>query len=130
VSRGPDGYSGSGGVRRKTDSDVRSVRGLLRALYLQPRGPKAFLRVQPVYNHLPLDRAEAAMALQKSGLPPPGWSRYGSHRTGLNKWGACTFISLPPSPERILTISQIMLTRELWGIAATVPVVWTASGEE
>jgi hypothetical protein len=82
-----------------------------------PRGPKAFLRVQPVYNHLPLDRAEAAMALQKSGLPPPGWSRYGSHRTGLNKWGACTYISLPPSPEIILTISQIMLTRELWGIA-------------
>jgi hypothetical protein len=55
ANRGPDGYSGSGGVRRKTDGDARSVRRLLRALYLQPYWMNAALRrlTRPVHGAPP-----------------------------------------------------------------------------
>jgi hypothetical protein len=81
------------------------------------KGSKAFLRVQPVNSHPSLTRAEAAEALVRSGIAvaPMGWRRLspGESWRGPNKWGECSYMH---DGKTIVTISQIMLTRELWAV--------------
>lgn len=87
------------------------------------KGAKAFLRVQPRHEHPLLTRSEAVQALLTSGMGtlPLGWYRYKSSCRGSNKWGECSYICEPdPADGDLITISQLMLERELWSIETNI----------
>lgn len=81
-----------------------------------PVGPKMFLRLMPRDSVPQIGRAAILEALAGSELWPLGFQRYGAWGMGTNRLGAGNVARHPADDSLIGAISQIMLTREIWGI--------------
>lgn len=81
-----------------------------------PVGPKMFLRLMPRDSVPQIGRAAILEALAGSELWPLGYQRYGAWGMGTNRLGAGNVARHPADDSLIGAISQIMLTREIWGI--------------
>jgi hypothetical protein len=77
-----------------------------------PRGPKAFIRLQPKVDVPPLARADALKAATRivAELPMPGITD--GLEIGADDWGACSYASMQRGA--LAWVSQVTLTRELW----------------
>ena len=81
-----------------------------------PVGPKVFLRLMPRDAVPPIRRAAILEVLAASELWPLGHLRYGSWGKGTNRLGGAYVARHPADDSLIGAISQIILTREIWGI--------------
>ena len=81
-----------------------------------PVGPKVFLRLMPRDAVPPIGRAAILEVLAGSELQPLGHLRYGGWGMGTNRHGGGYVARHPADDSLIGAISQIILTREIWGI--------------
>ena len=81
-----------------------------------PVGPKMFLRLMPRDAVPPIERAAIPEVLAGSELWPLGHQRYGGWGIGTNRLGGGYVARHPADDSLIGAISQIILTREIWGI--------------
>ena len=81
-----------------------------------PTGPKLFLRLMPRDAVPPIGRAAILEALAGSELWPLGHLRYGGWGMGTNRHGGGYVARHPDDDSLVGAISQIILTREIWGI--------------
>ncbi len=81
-----------------------------------PVGPKMFLRLMPRDAVPPIERAAILEVLAGSELWPLGHLRYGGWGMGTNRHGGGYVARHPDDDSLIGAISQIILTREIWGI--------------
>lgn len=81
-----------------------------------PVGPKMFLRLMPRDAVLQVARADIRELLIASELWPLGHQRYSSFSFGNSQFGEGTVARHPADASLIGAISQIMLTREIWGV--------------
>ena len=81
-----------------------------------PVGPKMFLRLMPRDSVPPIERATIVEVLAASELWPLGYQRYGAWGMGTNRLGGGNVARHPADDSLIGAISQIILTREIWGI--------------
>lgn len=81
-----------------------------------PVGPKMFLRLMPRDAVPPIERSAMLNVLAASQLWPLGYQRYQGWGMGTNRHGG-GYVARHPADESLIgSISQIMLTREIWGI--------------
>ena len=81
-----------------------------------PVGPKLFLRLIPRDAVPSIERAAIREVLAASELWPLGHVRYGSWGKGIIRYGGGYIARHPGDDSLIGAISQITLTREIWGI--------------
>ena len=81
-----------------------------------PVGPKIFLRLMPRDTVPPIERAAVLEVLAASQLWPLGYKRYQGWGMGTNRFGGCYVARHPADDTLIGAMSQIILTREIWGI--------------
>ena len=81
-----------------------------------PVGPKMFLRLMPRDAVPPIERAALLEVLAATELWPLGYQRYQGWGMGTNRLGG-GYVACHRADDTLSgAISQIMLTREIWGI--------------
>ena len=81
-----------------------------------PVGPKMFLRLMPRDAVPPIGRAAILEVLAASELWPLGYQRYSGWGIGKNPYGGGYVARHPADDALIGAVSQILLTREIWGV--------------